>query len=327
MEDTKLYLEKDLISLGYKKISNILYSKEISKKEIDQLIKKFYELKSKKPQERHIFKKKLFDNLDIYRLYKKTGYLHISNFSVTRTIKKSGTGYTYSFSHETTKKLTVKSRLSKNGNQTNNISIVRKFNMGDENKELTFIVDGHETNMERRRVSILKEENYSPNFELHHIVTIDNSSRDKADHDPSKWLRTTDLTHFVTYDEISDISINDKTISINGRMFPQETVKIEIINQKLIAHVKQKSAVERVKELLGIMIIPVEEHSVFHKAIGRKENRNMGYSGYNLSCLPHAIRSKENYDNFIDWLCENYKFKSTIFDDFETHIKNLEVDN
>lgn len=326
MVNTKLYSEKDLISLGYKKITNILYSKELSKKEIDQLIQKFYELESKKPQERHNFKKKLFDNLDIYRKYK-TGYLHVSNFSLTRSRKKTGKGYTYSFAHETTKKQTVKSKQNKTENQTNNISIVRKFNMGDENKELTFIVNGYESNMERRRVSILKEEEYSPNFELHHIVTIDNSSRDKTDHDPSKWLRDTDLTHFTTFNDVSDISVNDKTISINGRSFPQETVKIEIINQKIVAHVKLKSAVERVKELLGIMIIPVEEHSVFHKAIGRKEDKNMGYSGYNLSCLPHAIRSKENYDNFIDWLCENYKFKSTIFDDFETHIKNLEVDN
>ena len=299
--------------------------KNITKDEIDDLIVDFFEYKEKDPFKRNQYKLELFGKLDVYRSYK-NGYEHIKFFNPKRKRKNNG-DYFYSFESETTNNTNSSTKERRNKNYQNNLELLRLYQNGDKTKELSFEVDGIVTNMEKSKVRIIKEDGYtSTNFDLHHIATINNHSRDKIDIDPNKWLIMTDLTSYKKI-KISSIvyDTTSKIVIINNKEYEADTVKLSFEDGELICYHKSKSIVDRMMELISIMIIPIDEHGLFHKFISKNNKKSFGYSDYNIDALPFALRSKQNYDYFVNTVCEDYNFNKNIFRSFEDHVNFLEV--
>lgn len=312
--------EQKLIEDSYQKIDKTLYAKNVTKELLISKIENYF-LYNDNTLEKIRLRKELYD-LDVYKSYKE-GWLHVSNFGISRKKKKTG-GYHYGFKGNTGEKILVE-RKRRTNIRSKNIGILRLYHMGNSEKELLFKVNDTCVKMENKKVNILKEDSFANNFELHHIATINNNSRDKVDSDPNQWLMNTNLASYEEI-EVTKLEFLDDKIIINDKEYSQNQVILEIKDGKIISFIKNKSCIERILELISIMIIPVDEHSVFHKSNARTETKSAGFSDYNLEALPFSLRSKQNYELFLNELTTKYKYNKSIFPKYEEHIKFLEVE-
>lgn len=314
-----IFTKEELLQRGYVEDSYYLV-KNTSRIEIENKVKEYYENIDSSLTRNEQYEK-LMKPLDAFRSFKE-GFAHISFFNPEQYQKgkiKSGPFY-YKIRSQTRASDETNDKNRQAKNLKNNFLILRKYHSGNENEELKF----GSINMERRKVTLLNEDTYVADYELHHISLINNQSRDKEDIDPCKWLRGVDITSYDTKPVIH-YDLKDKKLNHKDQNF--DNIVFDIKNGSLLSHHKNENSIKRVKELLCCMIIPKSEHGALHSCIASKSRneRNVGFSSYNKKILPHALKNKVNYDNFISWLCVEFKFNPIIFSSYEDHIEFLEV--
>lgn len=324
------FTKKQLIDKGYVPLNSksfgcsndSLMAKDITEDELQILIDRGGSIKSKDTRAMSKMRMEEISKRDIYRIYDGV-YYHISNF----VLDKPNTNKAFwSFSTQPKFIMTKIRNSLRDKINADNLMLIRKYYMGDETKELTFSVGSYSTNMEKKRVYALKDEVYISNYDLHHIVTISNQSRDKNDSDPSGWTNSTNLTTFIK-DKVTSVIIDETNgCIVNG--IQMEAVKHSIEwnadDNSYYLYTKTDNQIKRILELLTITILPKEEHTTFHNFIARKEHA-IGINDYPEDTIPCSLRSKKKYDEFIDYACNEFKFSRSIFKTYEEHVQFLTI--